>query len=177
MANVRIGGKAIEFKLIGVDDQHHSLAEYAGKQVVAVVFSCNHCPYVRAWEDRMVQIQTEYEGSGVQLIAINANDAVKYPDDGFDEMKKRAAEKHFNFPYLRDETQVVARAYGAERTPEVFLFDRSRVLRYHGVIDDNYDDPRAVRTRYLKDAIDSILAGREVVVAETKPVGCTIKWK
>lgn len=177
MARITIGDKAIEFKLIGVDDQYHSLQDYAGKRVVGIIFSCNHCPYVRAWEDRMVRIQAEYVGKGVQLIVINANDSVKYPDDGFHEMKKRAAEKHFNFPYLRDEAQEVARGYGAERTPEVFLFDNDRILRYHGVIDDNYDDPKAVKTRYLKDAIESVLADRPVAVSETKPIGCTIKWK
>ena len=177
MANVKVGEQAIGFKLIGVDDQYHSLEDYGEKQIVAVIFSCNHCPYVRAWEDRMVLIQAEYAERGVQLIAINANDATKYPDDDFPEMKKRASEKHFNFPYLRDETQEVARAYGAQRTPEVFLFDKDRILRYHGVIDDNYDDPKAVKTRFLRDAIESVLAHRQVAVVETKPVGCTIKWK
>jgi peroxiredoxin len=177
MTNLKVGDKAIAFKLIGVDDQQHSLSDYAGKGVVAVIFSCNHCPYVRAWEDRMVQIQADYSNRGVQLVTINANDASKYPDDSFPKMKERAREKHFNFPYLRDETQEVARAYGAERTPEVFLFDRGGVLRYHGAIDDNYDDPKAVKVHYLRDALDAVLAGRSVQIAETRPVGCTVKWK
>ena len=125
----------------------------------------------------MVQIQTDYASKGAQLIAINANDAVKYPEDSFEKMKERVKEKHFNFPYLRDETQEVARAYGAERTPEVFLFDKAGTLRYHGVIDDNYDDPAAVKVKYLRDAIDAVLSGKQPPTAETKPVGCTIKWK
>ncbi len=177
MAALKIGDKAIPFKLIGVDDQQHALSDYADKAAVAVIFSCNHCPYVRAWEDRMIQIQADYADKGVQLIAINANDATKYPDDSFPKMKERAQEKGFNFPYLYDETQEVARAYGAERTPEVFLFDGEGILRYHGAIDDNYEDPNAVQHHYLRDALDAVLAGQDPPVAETPPVGCTIKWK
>ncbi len=177
MAALKIGDKAIPFKLIGVDDQQHALSDYADKAAVAVIFSCNHCPYVRAWEDRMIQIQADYADKGVQLIAINANDATKYPDDSFQKMKERAQEKGFNFPYLYDETQEVARAYGAERTPEVFLFDGEGILRYHGAIDDNYEDPNAVQHHYLRDALDAVLAGQDPPVTETPPVGCTIKWK
>ncbi|GAB4517211.1 MAG: thioredoxin family protein [Anaerolineae bacterium] len=177
MANLKFGDKAIPFRLKGVDDQLHALDDYADRQAVVVIFSCNHCPYVRAWEDRMVQIQADYADKGVQLIAINANDATKYPDDSFENMKIRAQEKGFNFPYLYDETQEVARAYGAERTPEVFVFDRERTLRYHGAIDDNYEDSAAVKTPYLRQALDAILAGHDPAIRETPPVGCTIKWK
>jgi peroxiredoxin len=177
MPNLRIRDKAILFSLIGVDGKNHSFAEYSGKNALAIIFSCNHCPYVRAWEDRMVQIQADYDVKGVQLIAINANDASKYPDDSFEKMKERAREKHFNFPYLHDESQQVARAYGAERTPEVFLFDKAGTLRYHGVIDDNYDDPTGVKVKFLRDALDAILGGKAPITTETKPVGCTIKWK
>jgi alkyl hydroperoxide reductase subunit AhpC len=125
----------------------------------------------------MVQIQADYAGRGVQLVVINANDAVKYPEDSFDEMKERAREKHFNFPYLLDESQQVARAYGAERTPEVFLFDKAGTLRYHGAIDDNYDNPAEVKAKYLRDALDALLSTEMPHTAETKPIGCTIKWK
>lgn len=177
MANLKVGDKALPFRLVGVDDKQHALDEYAGKSAIAVIFSCNHCPYVCAWEDRMVEVQGDYLGKGVQLIAINANDASRYPDDGFSKMKVRAKEKHFNFPYLRDETQEVARAYGAERTPEVFLFDRNGILRYHGAIDDNYDDPGAVKDRYLRNALDALVAGKAVQLAGTRPVGCSVKWK
>jgi peroxiredoxin len=177
MSNLRIGDKAIPFNLPGVDDKEHALNDYVGKNAVVVIFSCNHCPYVRAWEDRMVRIQTDYKDKGAQLVAINANDDSKYPDDSFPKMKERAREKKFNFPYLRDETQKVARAYGAERTPEVYLFDKNLNLQYHGTIDDNYDDPKAVKEHYLRKALDSVLSERSVSTAETKPVGCTIKWK
>jgi peroxiredoxin len=148
-----------------------------GKNAVVVIFSCNHCPYVRAWEDRLVQIQADYEAKGAQLVAINANDESKYPDDSFSKMKERAIEKKFNFPYLRDESQEVASAYGAQRTPEVFLFDKSGTLRYHGVVDDNYDEPAAVKRKYLRDALDAVLSGKVPLTAETMPVGCSIKWK
>jgi peroxiredoxin len=177
MSKLKIGDKAIPFALPGVDGEEHSLADYADKAAVAVVFSCNHCPYVLAWEDRMIQVQADYAGKGVQLIAIGSNDAQKYPADSFAKMKEHAREKGFNFPYLRDETQEVARFYGAERTPEFFLFDKGGVLRYHGAPDDNYDDPQAVQQQYLRDALDAVLAGETPAIAETPPVGCTIKWK
>jgi len=177
MANLKIGDQAIPFALPGVDGQQHSLQDYADKLAVVVIFSCNHCPYVRAWEDRMTQIQGDYANKGVQLVAISANDASKYPADSFDNMKVRAQQKGFNFPYLYDETQEVARTYGAERTPEVFLFDNSGALRYHGAIDDNYETPGAVRSHHLRLALDSVLASQSPPVVETPPVGCTIKWK
>jgi len=177
LANLKVGDKALPFKLLGVDDKFHSLDEYAGKNGIAIMFTCNHCPYVRAWEDRMVKIQSDYAGQGMRLVAINATDESKYPDGSYLKMEERAREKGFNFPYLRDETQEVARAYGAERTPEVFLFDGDLVLRYHGAIDDNYDNPSAVKEHYLRNALDAIVSGRSPQTAETKPVGCTIKWK
>lgn len=177
MAKLKIGDKAIPFALPGVDGEEHALADYADKKVLVVVFSCNHCPYVRAWEDRMVQIQADYADKGVQFLVINANDAQKYPDDSFEKMKERAQEKGFNFPYLYDETQEVARFYGAERTPEFFVFDSKGILRYHGALDDNYDDPSAVKQHYLRDALDAVLAGQTPPVQETPPVGCTVKWK
>lgn len=177
MANLKVGDKAIPFKLPGTDGRTHSLADYADKEAVALVFTCNHCPYARAWEERIVQAQSDYAGKGVQVLAINANDASRYPDDGFEAMKKRAEEKGFGFPYLWDESQEVARAYGAERTPEVFLFDKDGVLRYHGTVDDDYEDPASVKNAYFRDALDAVLAGRDPKVSETRPVGCTIKWK
>lgn len=177
MSNLKIGDKAITFDLPGVDGKRHALAGYVGKDALVVVFTCNHCPYAQAWEDRLIQIQADYAAKGVQLLAINANDAVKYPGDSFAQMKERAAAKGFNFPYLHDETQEVARAYGAQRTPEVFAFDKDRVLRYQGTVDDNYEDPAAVKAPYLRQALDAVLAGKPAPTAETAPVGCTIKWK
>jgi peroxiredoxin len=177
VANLRLGDKALDFNLPGIDDKQHTLSDYREREAVVVIFSCNHCPYVRAWEDRMVKIQADYASKGVQIVAINANDATKYPDDSFSKMKERAREKNFNFPYLHDESQQIARAYGAERTPEVFVFNKDGVLQYHGAIDDNYDDPKAVGSQYLRDALDALLSQGRAPTAETKPVGCTIKWK
>jgi peroxiredoxin len=177
MIPLAIGAHAVPFSLIGVDDRTHSLADYAEKPVLVVIFSCNHCPYVRAWEDRMVALQAEYAARGVQFLVINANDPAKYPEDDFPSMKQRAAEKGFNFPYLYDETQEIARAYGATRTPEVFVFDAERVLRYHGAIDDNHENPQAVTRHYLREALDAVLSGTQPAAAQTPPVGCTIKWR
>ncbi len=177
MSKLKIGDKTIPFALPGVDGQEHALADYIDQEVVVVFFSCNHCPYVRAWEDRIVQLQADYAAKGVQLIAISSNDVEKYPADSFSKMKERAQEKGFNFPYLYDETQEVARYYDAERTPEFFVFDSARVLRYHGKMDDNYEDPTAITQQYLRDALDAVLAGKDPEVPQTPPVGCTIKWK
>jgi len=114
-----------------------ALGELKGERGTAVIFSCNHCPYVKAYEDRIIELAREYQPKGIAFVLINANDPVKYPEDSFENMKKRAREKGYPFPYLWDETQEVAKAYGAERTPEVFLFDGELKLRYHGTIDDN----------------------------------------
>ncbi len=177
MTNLNLGDRAVSFELQGVDGGLHALEDHADKEAVAVVFTCNHCPYAQAWEGRLIRIQSDYKPRGVQLVAINANDADRYPDDSFPRMKEHAEERGFNFPYLHDESQEVARAYGAERTPEVFLFDKSGALRYHGTVDDNYDDPSAVMSHYLIDAIEAVLEDREPATTETAPVGCTIKWR
>jgi peroxiredoxin len=177
MAKLKTGDTAIPFTLKGTDERQHTLSDYADKAAVVIIFSCNHCPYVRAWEDRMIEIQTDYDGKNVQLIAINANDTKKYPDDSFLKMQERARDKGFNFIYLFDEQQEVAEAYGAERTPEVFLFDTNGILQYHGAIDDNFQDPKEVKNHYLRNALNSVLAGETPSMIETRPVGCTIKWK
>jgi peroxiredoxin len=168
--------EAPPFDLPGTDGANHSLDDYAGTPALAVVWSCNHCPYVQAWEGRMVQLQREYGDRGFRLVAINSNDADNYPEDSFEEMQKRAERQGFNFDYLYDEDQSALRAYGAERTPEVFLFDADRKLVYHGAIDDSRDETE-VSQRYLRDAIEAVLAGDEPAVRETPAVGCSVKWK
>jgi peroxiredoxin len=176
LAKVKIGELAPGFTLRGVDGKTQGLGDYKDKKAIAVVFSCNHCPTVKDYEDRMVQIQKDYMNRGVVLVAINPNDSAKYPEDSFDNMVVRAREKYFNFPYLRDEDQSVARAYGAERTPEVFLIDSRGVLRYHGRIDDS-TDPRNIKSPDLRNALDALLAGSPIFVVETEPHGCTVKWR
>jgi peroxiredoxin len=173
---IAIGTEAPAFDLPGVDGRTHSLGDYGDAEALALVQSCNHCPYVQAWEDRMKTIQRDYADRGFRLVAISSNDAEHYPDDSLEEMTARAQRLGFNFDYLYDEDQSVARALGSERTPEVFLFDRDRRLVYHGAIDDSRDD-RSVTRHYLRDALDALFAGEEPPVADTPAVGCTVKWK
>lgn len=174
---ITLESRLISFALKGTDGRTYRPEDYAGAKVLGVIFHCNHCPYAQAWEGRLIQAQRDYAARGAQFVLINANDPVKYPADSFEQMQQRAREKQYPFPYLFDDTQEVARQYGATRTPEIFLFDAQRVLRYHGAPDDNYEDPRAVRQPYLRDAIEALLAGKTPPVTETKPVGCSIKWK
>ena len=171
-----LGSSAVDFQLKGVDGKTHSLNSFSDKKAVVVVFSCNHCPYVQAYEDRMVQIQKDYSAKGVTLVAINSNDDSDYPEDSYPNMIKRAKEQGFNFPYLRDETQEIARKYGAICTPHVFAFDQQRRLQYKGRIDDNRNS-ESVKIKDLRNALDAILAGHKPAVQETRPFGCSVKWK
>lgn len=175
--NLKIGSECPSFILPGTDGREYKLADFSDSEILIIIFSCNHCPYVQAYEDRVISIQKEFESKGVRIVAINSNDAVKYPEDSFDEMKIRAANKNFNFPYLRDEDQSVAKAFGATHTPEIFLFNKERKLCYHGKIDDNWQEADKVKNHYLRDAITELLEGKEISVPETFSIGCTIKWK
>lgn len=170
------GDPAPDFSLLGVDGQTYSLKDFAEKPVLVVLFSCNHCPYVQAYEDRLIEIQRDYEDRGVQLVAINSNDDVNYPEDSFENMVTRAKAKGYNFPYLRDASQQVALAYGATHTPHLFVFDRHGRLRYTGKIDDNWQRPDAVKRRYLREALEAILRDGEPAEPATHAIGCTIKW-
>lgn len=174
---LKIGDPAPAFSLPGTDGRTHALDGLTDKPVLVVVFSCNHCPYVQAYEDRLVAIQRDYAGRGAQVIAINSNDDVHYPEDSFEQMVARAKAKGFNFLYLRDASQATARAYGATHTPQLFVFDRARTLRYTGKIDDNWQNPQAVTRWYLRDALDALLSGRDPAESQTYAIGCTIKWK
>ena len=174
---LKIGSSSPEFELRNIDGKRYSLSSFADKKALIVIFSCNHCPYVQAYEGRIKQIQEDYKDKGVLVIAINSNEDKNYPDDSFENMKKRAAEQKFNFLYLRDEDQSVARAFDATHTPEIFLFDKERKLAFHGKIDDNWQEPGKVQNHYLKNALDELLAGKEISVPETFTIGCTIKWK
>ncbi len=174
---MQIGDPAPDFTLPGVDGEVYGLERFATKALLIVVFSCNHCPYVQAYEDRLIAIQREYGPRGVQVVAINANDARRYPEDSFEAMQARAAAKSYNFPYVHDETQAVAYAYRAAHTPELFVFDRDRRLAYTGKIDDNWQQPAAVLRPYLREALDALLAGRRPAEAVTHAIGCSIKWR
>lgn len=172
-----IGSTCPNFDLPGTDGESHALASFAAANVLVVIVSCNHCPHVVAYEERMVGISREYAGRGVAFVAVNANDADRYPADDMAHMIERAKQRGFDFPYVRDDSQAFVRALGARFTPEVFVFDRERKLRYHGRIDDNEREPRAARNHDLKNALDALLAGREPPVAETQAIGCSVKWK
>jgi len=161
--------------LKGVDGKIHASPEYT-EPVLVVVFSCNHCPYVQAYEERMMDFQKSYAPKGVRLVAVNSNDEKNYPDDSFDHMVERAKMRGFNFPYLRDPDQTVATAFGATHTPQFFVFDKGRRLRYSGKLDDNWQAPADAKEFYLRDAVEAVLAGKPVKVAETHSIGCTIKW-
>jgi peroxiredoxin len=176
-STLKIGSTAPDFNLTSVDGKKYSLSSFNDKKALIVIFSCNHCPYVKAYEGRIKAIQKDYESKGVNVVAINSNEDVGYPEDSFDEMIKRAKAENFNFPYLRDEDQSVARAYDATHTPEIFLFDNERKLTFHGKIDDNWQEPNKVQNKYLRNALDELLAGKEISVPETFTIGCTIKWK
>lgn len=172
-----IGTDAPPFSLPGVDGETHSLDSFSDAELLVVVFTCNHCPYAIASEDRLIEIQRDYASKGIQIVAINPNDAKNYPDDSFEKMKERAAEKGFNFPYLRDESQEVARAYDAACTPDIFVFDKDRKLVYNGRIDDNWKEPDNVTRNDLREVLDAVLEGRSVDFEHVPSMGCSIKWK
>jgi peroxiredoxin len=174
--NATIATTAPSFSLPGVDGRDHSLDDYGDASLLVLVQSCNHCPYVRAWEGRLNAIQQDYADRGVSVVAINSNDAASHPGDSFEEMQARASKQGFAFDYLYDANQSIARTLGSKRTPEVFVFDGDRKLVYHGAIDDNRDDT-AVAAHYLRDALDAALAGTAPPVADTAAVGCTVKWR
>ncbi len=181
-----IGAAAPDFKLPGVDGKDYTLKSFAESPVLAVLFTCNHCPTAQAYEDRVMQLVSDYGKKGLALVAISSSDpaAVRldelgYTDlgDTFDEMKVRAKEKNYNFPYLYDgATQVAAQAYGPVATPHIFIFDKNRKLRYVGRIDDVEKPSGTPKNLDARNAIEALLAGREVPVATTKTFGCSMKW-
>jgi peroxiredoxin len=171
----QIGDPAPEFELPDTDGNRWTVPD-GGAPATVVVFTCNHCPYALAWHDRILEAARDYADRGVRFLAINPNDAERYPRDSLQAMKDRVAAERWPLPYLRDETQEVAHAYGAKTTPDVFVLDSAGALRYRGAPDGDYDDP-GQNASWLREALDAVLAGREPSRAETKPVGCSIKWK
>jgi peroxiredoxin len=165
--------QAPDFSLPDTDGATHSPN---GATATVVVFTCNHCPYALAWHERIADAARDYAGRDVRFLAINANDASRYPRDSYEAMRARVAGEDWPMPYLRDESQEVARSYGAKTTPDVFVLDSERRLRYRGAPDSDYDDPGR-HAAWLRDALDAVLDGRDPERAETKPVGCSIKWK
>ena len=170
------GDPAPPFELQGVDGKTYSLGGFH-HPFLLVTFWCNHCPYVQAWEGRMIAIGRKYAPAGVQVVLINSNDTAQYPDDRLERMVARAQDRSYPFPYLFDETQQVAHAYGALVTPHPMLFGPDRRLLFQGAIDDRHDAPERVGHRFLEEALDAAIAGRRPALAELPVLGCSVKWR
>ncbi len=175
--NFKPNFQAPDFDLPSVDGRRCQLSDFSSKQVLAVLFICNHCPYVKAIEDRLIALEREFHGQNVQLVGICANDPTHYPEDDPASLLKRWQEKNYGFPYLIDESQQTARAYGAVCTPDLFVFDASRRLAYHGRLDDNWQEPAQVTRRDLALAIQALLTGQRPSAEQIPSMGCSIKWK
>ncbi len=176
----QVGDTVKDFSLKNVDGKNVSLAGLKNNKGAIVVFTCNHCPFSVAYEDRLIDLHTKFESQGFPVVAINPNDIAKVPEDSYPKMKERAKQKKFNFPYLHDVTQETAKAFGAARTPHVFLLTREGAnykVAYIGAIDNNTDEPQAATEKYVESAIAEILDGKPVTTSFTKAIGCTIKWK
>lgn len=194
---VRLGMPAPPFSLRGTDDVIHHLTDFRYAKALVLVFMCNHCPYVQAVQGRINALAREYRDRAIQFVGINSNDSARYPADGFEQMKRQAVEHGFVFPYLWDETQEVAKAYGAVCTPDFFLFEQMKpeqfreadvetavnhyqdafVLRYRGRLDDCWQDEKAVTRQDLRHAMDAVLFGRAPEGNQHPSMGCSIKWK
>ena len=177
----KVGDKARSFDLKNVDGKMVSLDKAAGAKGAIVVFTCNHCPFSKMYEDRIVALNAKYANKGYPVVAINPNDPKKSPEDDFATMQTRAKEKSFSFPYLVDESQEIAKAYGAARTPHVFVLTKQAAgdytVSYIGAIDDNANEPASVSTKYVEAAVDNLLAGKKPAPDKTAAIGCTIKWR
>lgn len=178
-AQLKVGDKAPDFNLKNIDHQMVALTDYADQKGVVVAFTCNHCPYAKLYEQRLIEIQSAYGTKGFPVVAINPNDPDLVPDDSFEKMVSNAREKGFNFPYLVDD-QTVFKQYGATRTPHIFLLKREGEgfkVAYIGAIDDNPQNADDVQDAYLAQAINALLKGENPAITETKAVGCSIKFK
>ena len=175
--DIPLGAPCPDFHLPAVDGKKYRRDDFKAKQVLVVMFICNHCPYVMAIEDRFIQLQREFEGASVQMVGICSNDPGDYPDDSFENLKKRWTQKQYGFPYLHDLSQSVAREFGAVCTPEFYVYGADRKLAYHGRLDDNWQQADKVTRREMKEAIDLLLAGIKPGANQTPSMGCSIKWR
>lgn len=176
----QVGDNAMNFKLQNIDDKMVALSDYESEKGVVVIFTCNHCPYSVAYEDRIIALDKKYKELGYPVIAINPNDPISYPEDSFENMKIRAKEKGFTFPYIFDKDQKIFPVYGAKKTPHVYLLEKKEndfYVAYIGAIDDHSKDADAVEETFLADAIDALIAGERPDPSETKAIGCSIKVK
>ncbi|HRI30409.1 MAG: thioredoxin family protein [Candidatus Kapaibacterium sp.] len=175
-----LGSKVDDFTLKNIDGTMISLSSYTKNDGVVIVFTCNHCPYSKLYEDRIVALDASMKKKKYSVLAINPNDPIAYPDDSFENMIVRAKEKKFTFPYVIDETQEIAKKFGATRTPHFFILKKvnnSFEIAYIGALDDNAQEPDSVTVNYVEKAVDAIQKGDKVEPASTKAIGCSIKWK
>lgn len=175
-----VGDEATDFKLKNTDGKMVSLSDFKKAKGFIVVFTCNHCPYAKKYEDRIVALDKKYKSQGYPVIAINPNDPNVQPEDSYQKMIERAKEKGFTFPYLVDEGQKIYPQYGATKTPHVFVLQKEgskNIVKYIGAIDNNYEDPNDVSERYAEDAVDALLKNESVKMTKTVAIGCTIKVK
>lgn len=176
----KIGDEATDFKLKNVDGKMVSLSDYKSAKGFIVIFTCNHCPYAKKYEDRIIALDKMYKDKGYPVIAINPNDPAVQPQDGFAEMQTRAKEKGFTFPYLVDESQKIYPIYGATKTPHVYILKKENgknIVKYIGAIDNNYENPNDVSDYYVQDAVNQLLKNEPVKTEKTVAIGCTIKVK
>ena len=174
---VPLGTLASDFKLNGTDDKTYSLESFIDKKAIVIIFMCNHCPYVKAVLKRLIKLQNEFSVRGVQLIGINSNDTIKYPDDSLDNMKIMVKKEGISFPYLFDPSQETAKKYNAVCTPDLYVYGKERKLLYRGRIDNNWENAERVTKQDLKLALESILSGQLVTNEQIPSMGCSIKWK
>ncbi len=174
---IRAGFQAPSFCLQGVDGKTYRLESFKDKKVLVVMFICNHCPYVKSIEDRLIALEREFNKQSVQLVGVCANDPTDYPDDAPEALKVRWQHKDYRFPYLVDETQEIARAYGAVCTPDLYVFDDQRRLAYRGRLDDNWQEPAKVSRRDLAEAVNALLKGEKPADKQQPSMGCSIKWR
>ena len=174
--SLEIGDPAPRHTLPDTDGEPHAVGDPDGSAATVVIFTCNHCPYALAWHERLMDAGRDYAPRGVRFYAVNSNDAERYPRDSYEAMQQRVAAEAWTMPYLHDADQEAARAYGARTTPDVFVFDTGGGLAYRGAPDANYGDD-SQQAAWLREALDDLLAGREVARPETEPVGCSVKWR
>jgi len=172
-----LGSEFIDFSLIGVDGKIYSSDDFKNAEVLIIIFMCNHCPYVKGIIDRFTEFQYKYKSKNVQLAGINSNDTVNYPEDSFENMKLFSSEHKMNFPYLFDESQDIAKKYNAVCTPDIFVYDKNRILKYRGRFDDNWKDETAVNEKDLEKAVILLLENKEINFTLIPSIGCSIKWK
>ncbi|MCW3126773.1 MAG: redoxin [Bacteroidetes bacterium] len=176
----QVGDNVADFSLKSTDGRMVSLSSYKNAKGFIVVFTCNHCPFAKKYQERMNALNKKYTEKGFPLLAISSNDAIAVPSDSYENMQARAKEEHYNFPYLFDETQSVAKTFGAAKTPQAFVLAKENgklVLKYSGAIDDNGAEPAKVTRHYAEDAVNALLTGKKIDVTETRSIGCPIKWK